>query len=75
MGAVSDGMSGERLAVVRATVTAPSKYALEHDAKDMACELLAEVDRLREVERHLRATIADEHSRLSQEFENEERQA
>lgn len=39
-------MGDERLAVIRAEVTRPSEYALEADVKDLACELLAEVDRV-----------------------------
>ena len=39
-------MSGERLAEIRTELDYPSQYALEFDAKEMARELLAEVERL-----------------------------
>lgn len=77
MGAVSDGMSEERLAQIDASFPLndsqwrwDTEDAIE--AFGYVRELRDEVRRLRKVERDLRATIADKHSRLSQDFENEE---
>lgn len=74
---MSEGMSEERLAELEAHYGRPyPEIASSRSALSTAVAtvrlLLVEVKRLRGVERDLRATIADEHSRLSQDFENEE---
>lgn len=71
---MSEGMSEERLAQIDASFPL-SDGQWRWDTEDAieafgyVRELRDEVRRLRDVERNLRATIADEHSRLSQEFE------
>lgn len=68
----ADPMGDERLAQIAAL----SPFPFDHPATQIVVgafqELLAEVTRLRAVETKLRALVADEHTRLSQEMENEE---
>ena len=44
---MAEPVSDERLAEIRTELDYPSQYALEFDAKEMARELLTEVERLR----------------------------